>query len=81
MSFFSRPLPPVLYPPNTSAINTRNTVGVPPVYPAYMVYDHHHNVLHVHYFPHTTSVENHVSHHHTHIPGHGPMMPSRRPFF
>lgn len=80
MSFFRRPCP-VVYPPKLNAVNAANVVEVPHIHPSHTIFLNHKKVIHKHYYPHTTSVQNVVSHHHVLVPGPGPVFPpARRPF-
>ncbi|MBM7662650.1 spore coat protein D [Bacillus mesophilus] len=80
MAFFRRPCPRI-YPPKVNAVNTANVIEVPHIHPSHTIYNHHQKFVHKHYYPHTTSAQNFVTHEHVHVPGPGPVLPPRRPFF
>ncbi|WP_456276799.1 CotD family spore coat protein [Bacillus sp. AK128] len=81
MSFCRKPVRPVVYPTQVNPVNTANVVKVPHIHPSHTVFNHHQKFVHVHYYPHTTSAQNFVTHQHVHAPGPGPLGPVRRPFW
>ncbi|MBE4910218.1 spore coat protein CotH [Bacillus luteolus] len=67
---------PIVYPTKCNVQHYCNKTVVPHIHPSHTQHVNHQMYEHVHYYPHTESVVNEVSHQHFNC---GPRMP--RPFF
>lgn len=64
---------PIIHPPKCCEEHHFSTTIVPHIHPSHTQHVMHHNFQHQHYFPHTESCVNNVSHQHFHCgPGPGP---------
>ncbi|MGG3843356.1 CotD family spore coat protein [Anoxybacillus kestanbolensis] len=70
-------MPPIVHPTKCCTQHQVQTTIVPHIHPSHTTYVNHHLFQHQHYFPHTQSVVNNVSHQHVVCPGPGPFP---RPF-
>ncbi|WP_200792874.1 spore coat protein [Bacillus massilinigeriensis] len=75
---FCRPniLPAIVHPTKCCVNNSYSENMVPHIHPAHTTNVHHEKFNHVHYFPHTQSAVNEVSHQHFYG-GSGPVSPSQ----
>src|SRR5690606_27090282 len=64
--------PPIVHPTQCCVNHTVSNVIVPEIHPSHTTTVNHENIIHEHYFPHTTSVVNEVSTENVIMPGPGP---------
>jgi len=64
--------PPIIHPTQCCVNHTVSNVIVPEIHPSHTTLVNHENIIHEHYFPHTTSVVNEVSVENVVMPGPGP---------
>ncbi|MBS4194462.1 CotD family spore coat protein [Lederbergia citri] len=64
--------PPIVHPTQCCVNHTVSNVIVPEIHPSHTTTVNHENIIHEHYFPHTTSVVNEVSTQNVIMPGPGP---------
>lgn len=72
MHFRPNVLPPIVYPTKCCVTHTCQKTIVPHIHPSHTTNVNHHRFDHLHYYPHTQSFANEVSHQHFHC---GPVVP------